>query len=68
MLYSKTDLEAGTKLMEEVFKAIAAESEDQMELDDDDGEALLQNIRNGLEKYLPQLESNPWCKNTLEAL
>jgi DNA mismatch repair protein MSH2 len=69
MLYSKADLEAGTKLMEEMFKAMAAEpTGDQMELDDDDGEAQLQSIKSCFEKYIPQLEGNPWCRNILESL
>jgi len=69
MLYSKADVEEGTKLMEEALIAFAAEPiEDQMELDDDDGQAQLQSLKNCLEKYLPRFEANPWCKHILEEL
>ena len=69
MLYSKQDVEAGTKLIEELFNTWATDNADnQMDLDDDDGQAQLQSLRSCFEKYLPQLDANPWCKNMIEEL
>jgi DNA mismatch repair protein MSH2 len=64
MLYTKEEIEAGTRLMEEFFRAYAAEDgEDRM-----DGDAQLEHLRHCLERFRPQLESNPWCKTILAEL
>lgn len=68
MLYSKEDVEEGTKIMEEFFKAFAAENgTDQMDIDEDP-ESQLQSLRICFEKFRPRLEGNAWCKSVLEEL
>jgi DNA mismatch repair protein MSH2 len=68
MLYSKEDVEDGTKIMEEFFKAFAAEKgADHMDVDEDP-ESQLQALRRCFEKFRPRLEGNPWCKSVLEEL
>ncbi|KAG8773897.1 MutS-like protein [Serendipita sp. 411] len=68
MLYSKQDIEEGTKITQELFQAIASHSADQMDVDDQDPEVLLQHVRKCFEQYSSRLESNPWCKSILDEL
>ncbi|KAG8814258.1 MutS-like protein [Serendipita sp. 400] len=68
MLYSKQDIEEGTKITQELFQAIASHSADQMDVDDRDPEVLLQHVRKCFEQYSSRLESNPWCKSILDEL
>jgi len=69
MLYTKEEIEAGTRLVEEFFRAYAAEDgEDRMDIDDVDEDAQLEHLRRCFERFRPQLESNPWCKTILAEL
>lgn len=70
MLYTKDEMEAGTKIIQEFFKAfVGEERDDRMDIDDDDdGEMDLQQLRSCFDKFRPQLEANPWCKSVLAEL
>lgn len=69
MMFSKADIDEGTKIVEEFFRDFANESGgDSMEVDDEDPEAQLQALRECFARHREKLEGNPWCKSILDEL
>lgn len=69
MLYTKEDIETGSKLIEEFFRTyVSDDADDQMDVDDADEDVQLEHLRTCFEKFRPQLENNPWCKTVFAEL
>jgi len=76
--YSRQEMEEGAKLVEDVFRAWtvqnhgtrveAAEDVLMSETNEDEAVTQLEQLQIIFNKYRPQIEANPWCREIIESL